>query len=144
MRSRWRRPPDAAAVRVVVRAVVCGVVACGGVAACSADDPSAPGAGVTGTTVVDVGCPTLATGQTCPTRPLAARLEFSPVGAAGSGVTEETGADGRFTVDLAPGTYELVATVPGGGPLPSAEPMTVTVQDGEYSEVTVTFDSGVR
>lgn len=139
MSSRWRRPVRAA----VVRAVLCGVGACG-VGACGAGDPPAPGSGVTGTTVVDVGCPTLATGQTCPTRPLAARLEFSPAGADGPSVAEETGEDGEFTVDLPPGTYELVPTVPGGGPLPSAEPMTVTVQDGEYTEVTVLFDSGVR
>lgn len=123
---------------VALLAVIGGAVACGP----WADEPEA--SGVTGVAVVDVGCPTLPTGQTCPTRPLTARLDLHPVGSAGPSVSEVTGADGHFTVHLPPGTYELVPTHTGGGPLPSAEPMTVTVLEGEYTEVTVTFDSGVR
>jgi hypothetical protein len=138
MSSWWYRRVGVPAVALL--AVAGGAVACGP----GADEPPASGSGVTGSAVVDVGCPALPTGQDCPTRPLTARLDLHPVGSAGPSVSEVTGADGHFTIDLPPGTYELVATEPRGAPLPSAEPMTVTVLEGEYTEVTVTFDSGVR
>jgi hypothetical protein len=39
---------------------------------------------------------------------------------------------GKFSVDLPPGTYTLIQSVPGG-----AEPKTVTVSAGQYVEVTL-------
>ena len=56
----------------------------------------------------------------------------------------ETGADGRFSIPLPPGSYELYGENLAGAPVPTAMPVAVTVMAGEFSEVTVRFDSGVR
>jgi hypothetical protein len=134
MSSAWPR-------RVGALAITLSAVACRPV---TADDNPASGSGISGIAVVDVGCPTLPSGQTCPTQPMAARLDFRPVGSTGSSTSTTTAADGRFTIDLQPGTYHLVATSLMGGPGPSAESMNVRVTDGRFTQITVRFDSGVR
>lgn len=63
----------------------------------------------------------------------------------GSGrkVAEVTsGDDGRFSVNLAPGEYVLE---PGSDTTPPyAEPQTVTVEAHRFTEVLVSYDSGIR
>lgn len=56
--------------------------------------------------------------------------------------TVKSGADGRFSVNLAPGTYALEPE--SSGLLPSAQPQQVTVEPHRYTEVTVPYDSGIR
>jgi hypothetical protein len=56
--------------------------------------------------------------------------------------TVRSGADGRFSVNLAPGTYMLEPQSPGM--LPVAQPQEVTVAPHRYTEVTVSYDSGIR
>ncbi len=56
--------------------------------------------------------------------------------------TVESGKDGRFTVNLAPGAYVLEPQSPGS--LPFAEPQEVTVEPHRFTEVTVPYDSGIR
>lgn len=111
-------------------------VACGG----GSGTPS----GIRGTTVVDIGCPTTMDASACPTRPLAARIEITPVDAGAAPRTVRSGADGRFRVELEPGAYELRPTSQLHAPLPRADPVSVQVCDGEFSTVTIRFDSGVR
>jgi hypothetical protein len=53
-----------------------------------------------------------------------------------------TGHDGRFTIDLTPGDYTLVPE--NGEPFPIAQPLDVTVVAGQYVEVEVNYDSGIR
>lgn len=53
-----------------------------------------------------------------------------------------SGADGRFSVNLAPGRYVLEPQSPGV--LPFAGPQEVTVEPHRFTEVTVQFDSGIR
>src|SRR5262249_57209385 len=56
----------------------------------------------------------------------------------------KTGADGRFRISLPPGSYLI------GGPrdsrrrLPRAQEESVEVKPGNFSRVTITFDSGMR
>jgi hypothetical protein len=102
------------------------------------------GSGVTGVTVVDEGCPTLPPGETCPTGPLPAELEFVRPDSGSVVTVVRTGEDGRFTVDLPPGTYVIRPDNLSGDPLPSAEPVTVHVAGNARTTVTVQFDSGVR
>lgn len=52
--------------------------------------------------------------------------------------------DGRFRVALEPGSYELCGENVNGGAVPSAMPVPVDVTAGEFTEVTVQFDSGMR
>jgi hypothetical protein len=56
--------------------------------------------------------------------------------------TVKSGADGLFTVNLAPGAYVLEPQ--SSGLLPFAQPQEVTVQPHLYAEVTVSYDSGIR
>ena len=53
-----------------------------------------------------------------------------------------SGADGRFKVDLKPGSYRLEPQSPG--PLPIARPQEVTVEPHKFTEVSVSYDSGIR
>ncbi len=109
-------------------------VSCGG----ATSSPS----GIRGTTVVDAGCPPLAEASSCPTRPLAARIEVTPTDGEGAMRTVRSGADGTFLVELEPGEYQLRPI--GQPPSPEADPVVVQVRDGEFSTVTIQFDSGVR
>ena len=56
----------------------------------------------------------------------------------------ETGADGRFRVALAPGTYRVGPLQAAGRFLPRAGEETVIVEPGKYATVTINFDSGMR
>ena len=53
--------------------------------------------------------------------------------------TDQTG---RATIDLPPGEYTIGPKVEGR--LPSAAAMTVTVLSGQYAEVSIGLDSGIR
>jgi hypothetical protein len=59
-----------------------------------------------------------------------------------------TAAEGRFRIDLPPGSYTLDG--PCSGPMkcivayPRLEAMRVTVTPGTYTEVTVRGDTGIR
>ena len=50
--------------------------------------------------------------------------------------------DGRFRLPLEPGTYTLRPESPG--PLPYAAEQVVTVSEGQFTEVLITYDSGIR
>jgi hypothetical protein len=53
-----------------------------------------------------------------------------------------SGADGRFTACLAPGTYLLVPR--NGNPYPRAQSQTVSVRRNAFTSVTIRYDSGIR
>lgn len=126
-------------------AIVCVVAGCGRGATDEAIIDHPRPYGVTGVTVVDVGCPTLTTTTpSCPNRPIPAHLRFSRPDSAAPIVELRTREDGTFTVELTPGRYQLLPTNLSGAPLPSAEPLTVEVAEGRFTEITVQFDSGVR
>jgi hypothetical protein len=50
--------------------------------------------------------------------------------------------NGRFRLPLEPGTYTLRPESPG--PLPYATDQDVTVSEGQYTEVLIVYDSGIR
>jgi hypothetical protein len=61
----------------------------------------------------------------------------------GTKVAEVTsGADGRFTVYVEPGTYLVEPQSPGV--LPYAPPQEVVVEAHRFTSVTVEYDSGIR
>ncbi|CAN5764714.1 hypothetical protein BH24CHL5_BH24CHL5_05910 [soil metagenome] len=53
-----------------------------------------------------------------------------------------SGPDGTFTVDLVPGEY--VVAPEGGDPYPIAQPVPVIVAPGQYVEVEINYDTGIR
>lgn len=50
--------------------------------------------------------------------------------------------DGKFRVSLKPGRYTLIPESPG--PPPHAAKQVVTVPEGEFIQVRVNYDSGIR
>jgi hypothetical protein len=56
--------------------------------------------------------------------------------------TARSGADGRFRVQVEPGTY--VVTMADLEGINFAKPVTVTVSSGEMAEVTLLVDTGIR
>jgi hypothetical protein len=57
--------------------------------------------------------------------------------------TVTSGGDGKFQVDLPPGDYVVT---PGSGTdsYPIAQPQSVTVDAGAYTEIQVNYDTGIR
>jgi hypothetical protein len=53
-----------------------------------------------------------------------------------------SGADGTFSVNLAPGAYTLVPQ--NGDPLPIAQPVEVLAPPHGFADVTISYDSGIR
>jgi hypothetical protein len=73
--------------------------------------------------------------------PYAARLAV--VDAEGQVATHVTsGADGRFEVTLPPGEYTVAPE--NGDPYPFAQSVPVVVVAGEYVEIQVNYDTGIR
>ena len=56
--------------------------------------------------------------------------------------TASTDADGHFEIPLSPGTYEV--TIDAASTPPTAEPQTVTVVEGSFTEIEVFVDTGIR
>ena len=57
--------------------------------------------------------------------------------------TITSGDDGKFQVDLAPGDY-VVTPEPSTDVYPIAQPQSVTVDTGVYTEIQVNYDTGIR
>jgi hypothetical protein len=112
------------------------------IAACGSQ-PAQPGTGIQGMVQVGPTCPVERINSPCPPRPLAATIVVRD--RSGAEVTRfHSGADGRFKVDLRPGTYTLIGLNIGSSFLPRPIPTSVTVTDGIYTSVTVQYDSGIR
>jgi hypothetical protein len=57
--------------------------------------------------------------------------------------TVTSGADGKFQVNLPPGDY-VVTPETGTDSYPIAQPLSVTVSAGIYTEIEVNYDTGIR
>lgn len=100
---------------------------------------AAPTSGIRGTILAGPACPGPArVGSPCPDRPVAMTVEVVQ----GSAVvaTFASGADGRFSVALAPGSYILRSKAG----LPALRSGTITVPPGGYIEVALQADTGMR
>ncbi len=79
-------------------------------------------------------------GQTC-TKPFEGT--FVVTNNSGAEVTSiTTDQEGKATVDLPPGVYTVTAKIEGRFPV--SAPTTVTVLSGQYAEVSVELDTGIR
>jgi hypothetical protein len=79
-------------------------------------------------------------------RPLANALLIVQAGGSGKEVARQrTDANGRFQMPLRPGTYRVVPLPPDRkAPLPRAEAFMVVVQQGEYTELVIDYETGIR
>lgn len=112
------------------------------VAACG-QPGAASEAGIKGLVTVGPTCPVEQAGQSPCVAPYVATLVIAN-GKDGKLVARVTsGPDGRFQVTVPPGDY-VIAPQPGGQPYPVAPAVAVNVKAGAFTEVTVTYDTGVR
>ena len=131
-------------VLAVASVGLAGVVGCGSIGTVSESATPAP-SGIRGTVILG---PTCATGESpgaydpvpCLT-PYAAELVI--VDRDNVLVTRvSAGADGRFEVTLPPGEY--VVAPQSSDSFPSAQPLPVEVTPGEYAEIQINYDTGIR
>jgi hypothetical protein len=103
--------------------------------------PSAD-SGIEGLVTIGPMCPVEIEGQPCPDQPYEAPIVVEDAG--GDEVARVTSdADGRFRVTLEPGAYTLVPQSPESR-LPYAGEQSTEVVAGEYTQVTIAYDSGIR
>ena len=110
-------------------------------AACG--NPPPADTGVEGVVTIGPTCPVVRVGEDCPDQPYAAQLTVTdPHGKIIDRASAD--ADGRYRIALAPGDYLLEAKAAGESPFPAAAVMPFTVNEGEWTRLDVTLDSGIR
>ncbi|HET7869786.1 MAG TPA: hypothetical protein VFM85_05655 [Actinomycetota bacterium] len=112
--------------------------------ACAGRGPSSSGdTGIRGTVLLGPTCPVETVENPCPDRPLA-DVEIQVLQGGDVVSTVRSDGDGRFAVALDPGQYLVQAVVEPGGPGMSAKPVDASVRSGEFTDVNVPVDSGIR
>ena len=110
-------------------------------ATCSIYSPTPKGSGIEGQVLIGPMCPVVQQGQECPDQPYQATLTVnSPNGV--QIAQFQTDEQGRFKVSLAPGEYILHPESPNALPYASDRPFTVA--SGQYTQIAVHYDSGIR
>lgn len=114
------------------------------VTGCGVHQPSTPtSSGVTGLVHLGPTCPVERPGEDCRDRPavgVSVRVARVTAGSPGATVASgTTGNDGRFSIDVAPGTYVVTATAGL-----SCQNVEVKVETAQYAELDVPCDTGIR
>ena len=96
--------------------------------------------GIEGQVFIGPMCPVLMEGQECPDHPYQATISILHQN--GRKVTQfQTDDEGNFRVPLAAGEYILHPESPAG--IPSASEQPFTVLPGQFTRITVSYDSGI-
>ncbi len=114
-----------------------------GLAACSPGDLLGPDAaqGIEGIALLGPQCPVQSENDPCPDLPHRAWVRVWD--SSGGLVTRfQTGEDGRFRVGLRPGRYRLDPE--SGDPFPVVDEQAVDVAEGVYTDIVISFDTGIR
>jgi hypothetical protein len=86
-------------------------------------------------------CPVVQAGTPCPDQPYQATVLVAD--ARGDQVAQfQSGLNGQFKLPLPPGDYTLIPQSPDG--FTHAPEQLVTVTAGQYTLITITYDSGIR
>ena len=110
-------------------------------ATCSIYSPTPRGSGIEGQVLIGPMCPVIQDGQPCPDQPYQATLTVKT--SSGVQIVQfQTDAQGHFHVPLVPGEYILHPESPNG--ISFAGDQTFSVQTGQYTQLTVNYDSGIR
>jgi hypothetical protein len=110
--------------------------------ACGNGGHAQPGTGIRGTVSIGPQCPVEQANSPCPDRPFQGQVQATA--ADGATTTATSDVDGRFTIDVSPGTYDVVALTTNAGGPPTAIPQTVVVREGAYTSIALELDSGIR
>ena len=110
-------------------------------ATCSIYSPTPRGSGMQGQVLLGPMCPVVQPGQECPDQPYQATLTVKTPD--GVQIAQfQTDADGHFNIPLVPGNYILHPESPNG--IPFAGDQSFVVETGNYTQITVNYDSGIR
>jgi hypothetical protein len=129
----------------VKRSLLLAVVALALLAACGEEQAGSDGSlgTIRGSVLLAPTCPVETTESPCPGRPLAGvsvRVVDDEGEIHASAVSDD---DGRFEIDVTPGTYLLTASIPKD-PARSVQPTRVEVGAGQVVHSDVLVDSGIR
>jgi hypothetical protein len=112
-------------------------------ARCGGGNPPPANSGLEGLVTIGPMCPVERIDTPCPDQPYAATIVVQNADG-GEVARTQSGEDGHYRVDVAPGTYTLVPRSPNGVSPPSAQEQQVEVRSGAYTHIDVQFDSGIR
>ena len=105
--------------------------------------PAIIGSGIKGQVLIGPACPVMQVESPCPDQPYQTTLTVLTLD--GQEVTRfSSDAEGKFEVNLPPGDYVLHPDLPAGRPIPSAADVPFTVIPNEFTNIIVTYDSGIR
>jgi hypothetical protein len=99
--------------------------------------------GVAGQVLIGPMCPVVAAGAECPDRPFQAQLLIETPGGRQVAIIQSDD-QGAFRQELAPGDYLLVPQPANSGAPPAASQRALEVVEGQWTEVKVIYDSGIR
>jgi len=102
------------------------------------------GSGIEGLAVIGPVCPTVEESRPCPDRPYQAELTVRHADSGDVAAVVVSDTEGRFRIDVPPGSYIVDPGVPRLVSEPRAEPVKVDVEADRYAQVVIRFDSGVR
>lgn len=106
-----------------------------------ANPPAAGESGIEGQVLIGPTCPVVQEGDKCADKPYQTTLTLlNPQGELI--LRFETDAEGRFKIPLPSGKYVLHPETTGRYPFAAEQEFTVTT--GEYTQITITYESGIR
>ena len=108
--------------------------------ACGSSEPEATG-GIVGRVLAGPTCPIETVGSPCPPAPWGGTVRATA--ADGSTYETQAGADGRYSLALAPGSYVVTAVTETGGP-PTGIAEEITVVAGPPLVLDLQVDTGIR
>jgi hypothetical protein len=125
---------------ITVSLIVLLLAACGP----KVNDPYEPiTSGVKGQALIGPMCPVMREGNPCPDQPYQTTLVVLTLD--GQEVTRiQTDAEGKFQINLPPGDYVLHPEKPANLPVPTAPDIPFTVVPDGFTNIIVTYDSGIR
>lgn len=115
-----------------------------GLGACATPPTVNATSGIEGQVLIGPTCPVVRTDNPdCADKPYQATLTVLTV--SGQKVTQfTTEADGKFHVSLNPGDYILHPESPNGKSMPFGREQPFTVTAGQFTQLSVSYDSGMR
>jgi hypothetical protein len=132
--------------RAVILAAICLLALVSIAASCSGND-GADGvpldSGIQGLVTIGPVCPVEQANSPCPDKTYAATIVVEDLDD-NEVARAQSGEDGRFRVNLWPGRYTIVPHSPNEGAPPQAPEQQVEVRVGEYTQVAIQYDSGIR
>jgi len=128
-------------LRHILKQILCLSILLFCLAGCGSTPTPVPDSGVEGHVFIGPVCPVVQVNNPCPDKPYQTTLSILDQN--GKKILAfQTDADGFFRVPLPSGDYILSSDMSTVLPRAMAQPF--SVRDGEFTELSITFDSGIR